>query len=130
MEKLAGEIGIDGKRNQSLELKINGYAVTTVYSIIVVLFGMAYKKLARHQTERENYRYQTDFDNALINRLFVFNFLNFYVPMLLVAFYRRSYVQTFIMMLTQMMFKQVSYNLIELLLPILRTRSKLKLIKE
>jgi len=40
-----------------LEDKLMGYGLTVVYSIIVIVFGALYKKLALVQTYRENHRY-------------------------------------------------------------------------
>jgi hypothetical protein len=69
---------------------IEGTIITLIYSAIVMLFGMAYKTIAYRQTDDENHQYQKNFDDALINRLFIFNSLNFYVPMLYVAFDPRN----------------------------------------
>ena len=63
------------------------YIDTVIYSGIVIIFGFLYKKLAAHNTFMENHRYITQYDNSLITKLFQFNFFNFYMPMILVAFY-------------------------------------------
>lgn len=78
------------------------------------------------QTYEENYRYQKDYNDTLIFRLFLFNSLNFYVPMLLVAFYRQNYINLFVMMSIQMGFKQffrVSWGWIK---PLLKVAKKLQ----
>lgn len=111
-------------------MKIEGYLYTFLYSIIVIIFGNLYKILAAQNTEMDNYRYQRDYDNVLISRLFQFNFFNFYGPMLLVAFYRNNYQNLFIMMFTQMACKQTTYNIIEWLMPIIKTRTKLNKLKQ
>lgn len=52
--------------------------------------------------------------------------MNFYVPMLFIAFdYRneRNYDDLFSLMLTQMAFKQVGLNVVEIVLPILKQRA-------
>ena len=40
-----------------LDDKLKGYGLTVIYSIIVIVFGALYKKLALVQTYRENHRY-------------------------------------------------------------------------
>jgi hypothetical protein len=67
--------------------KMYGYLCTTVYSVVVILFGTIYKKLSLYQTEKDNHQYQRSWDDAYINRLFTVNFINFYLPYFLVAFY-------------------------------------------
>jgi hypothetical protein len=89
----------------TLEDKIKGYGLTGGYVCVVIVFGFMYKKLAAYQTIKENWRYQKQYEDALINRLFIFNCINFYMPMLLVAFMVKSYDNLFMMMATQMAVK-------------------------
>lgn len=42
-----------------LMYKVYGYLITGVYSVLVILFGLGYKKLAKKITENENHQYQT-----------------------------------------------------------------------
>lgn len=82
--------------------------------------------MARVQTNDENHRYQKNYDDKLISRLFIFSSMNFYVPMLFIAFdYRntRNYDDLFSLMLTQMAFKQVGLNVVEIVLPILKQKT-------
>ena len=60
-------------------------ALTMGYSIVLVLISAMYKKVAGFLTDSENYRYKGYYDNALIDRLFMFNSLTFFVPMYLIA---------------------------------------------
>lgn len=103
-------------KEQTILMKIQGFIYTTVYSIIVILFGTLYKDLAYKYTEDENYRYQKQHSDAIIKRLFRFNFFNFYFPMLWVAFdgrNNRRYSDLFNMMAVQMGVKQIVSNVIE-----------------
>jgi len=50
--------------------KLTGYIYTTIYSIVVIIFGSIYKYIAVVQTTKENHRYQKSYDDALISRLF------------------------------------------------------------
>ena len=72
MKDLKGLYDEEGRQINppTMQEKILGYIITTVYSGIVIVFGTSYKKLATIQTNNENYRYQKNHDDALINRLF------------------------------------------------------------
>jgi len=72
------------------EMTYTGFFYTFVYSLVVIIFGTLYKNLANIQTDDENHRYQKNHDDALIFRLFLFNSLNFYIPLLFVAFDYRN----------------------------------------
>lgn len=105
-----------------------GALVNTIYSIVVLIFGTLYKVLAVKQTEAENWRYQKQYTNKLIDRLFRFNLFNFYFPLMYVGFDQSNSSRMrdlFNLMLAQMAFKQVSYNLIEYYQPILMSKRKL-----
>lgn len=111
-----------------MQMKIAGTIYTTVYSVIVVIFGSLYKILAVRQTEDENHRYWKQYTDALSSRLFQFNVLNFYFPMLWVAFdarNKRNYHDLFNLMLVQMAVKQVSANVVEYVQPIIMAKRKL-----
>ena len=85
-----------------------GNIYTTVYSLVVIIFGTLYKKIAEKQTDEENHRYQKNYDDAFIKRLFLFNGLNFYLPLILVAFdtrNARNYDDLFELLLSQMAYK-------------------------
>lgn len=76
--------------------------------MVVIILGTAYKQLAYKQTFDENYQYQKDYDDALINRLFLFNGINFYLPLLFVAFDKRNprnYDDLFQLLLSQLAYK-------------------------
>ena len=106
---------------------------TAIYSGIVVVFGGSYKVLARIQTNDENHRYQKNYDDKLISRLFIFSSMNFYVPMLFIAYdFRntRNYDDLFSLMLTQMAFKQVGLNVVEIVLPILKQKGVQQKLRE
>ena len=67
-----------------------GNIYTIVYSVIIVVFGEMYKKFAEMQTDAENHRYKKNYEDALIIRLFLFNSLNFYFPLIFIAFDPRT----------------------------------------
>ena len=105
---------------------VKNYGLTCVYSILIIGFGTTYKKLVLRKVEKTNHQYQKSWDDQYIIKLFTVNFINFFGPLLLVAFYTRMYEDLFTMLLTQMACKQIGLNIIEYLKPILTIKPKLK----
>lgn len=88
--------------------KTKGTVLTAIYSAIVILFGTLYKLLAKQQTEEENHKYWKQYDDALVKRLFLFNGLNFYFPLIFVAFDPRNasnYDDLFSLLMSQLAYK-------------------------
>ena len=80
-----------------------GLVYSAVYSIVIIIFGEIYKIFADFQTNGENHRYKQNYDDSLIRRVFLFNSLNFYFPMMYIAFDPRNnsnYVELFQLLLT------------------------------
>jgi hypothetical protein len=112
---------------------IKGQILTIIYSIAVIVLGTLYKLLAYKTTEDENHRYWKNFDDALINRLFIFNSLNFYVPMIFIALdYRNpgNFDELFSLLLTQLAVKQFGVNVVELFLPIFKVKPSIVELQE
>ena len=54
------------------------------------MFGEFYEKVARRLTSWENHRTHNEFENSLITKRFVFEFLDAYMPLFYIAFYQRN----------------------------------------
>lgn len=114
---------------QKFYQQVEAGLITFVYSVIVIALGYLYQYLAINQTEAENYRYQKQYIDNLINRLFKFNIFNYYLPLIIVAFdpsNQRSFVDLFLLMVVQMSVQQISLNLYEYFRPLVMTKEKLK----
>jgi len=55
-------------------------------AISIMLFGMAYRTVAKRLTDWENHRTESDYENHLILKNFVFQFVNSYVSLFYIAF--------------------------------------------
>ena len=86
--KYSPETDSHGAITQSLtqELIVMNIVIRVVYAVAIIVFGVVYKSLALKQTNAENWRYEKQHSDELINRLFKFNIFNFYLPMIIVAF--------------------------------------------
>ena len=83
----------------------------------MVVTGTIYKILVVRYNNDRNFQFQRSYDNALIIRTFMFNFLNFYLPFFLVALAEQSFKEVFKLMFVQMLFKQIGLNIVEFYKP-------------
>uniref|UniRef100_A0A914V0A2 Anoctamin n=1 Tax=Plectus sambesii TaxID=2011161 RepID=A0A914V0A2_9BILA len=61
---------------------------TVLNSLSIMILGYLYTKLVYKLTDWENHRTQSDYNNALIIKLFAFQFVNTYTSLFYTAFYR------------------------------------------
>lgn len=59
-------------------------------AIIIQLLSRVYSSLSRKLTEFENCRTETEFEDSIITKLFVFEFINSYLPAFYIAFVKKS----------------------------------------
>lgn len=107
-----------------------GQGITFVYQLMIINLGAVYRDLATKITYDENHQYQKNFDDSFIVKVFLFNFFNFYFPMISIAFIKGKYEPIFVMLLTQQGFKQNWANLKEYLIPIYEIQPKIDKLDE
>jgi len=61
-----------------------------VHSIFILILNTIYSTIAEKLTEWENHRTQHAFENSLIAKRFLFEFLDTYMPLFYIAFYQRD----------------------------------------
>uniref|UniRef100_A0A1I8HU45 Anoctamin n=1 Tax=Macrostomum lignano TaxID=282301 RepID=A0A1I8HU45_9PLAT len=59
--------------------------------VLIMSLGKVYEKLAYKLTQWEMHRTQTDFENQLILKVFIFQFVNFYSSILYIAFFKGKF---------------------------------------
>ena len=98
-----------------------------VYSILIIILGIKYSEVAKKYTETLNFQFQSHYENQLITLYVAFNFLNFYLPLLMVAvlYTLFTYQDVFTLIGSQMAGKQIFANVIEYITPVLYTRKRL-----
>ncbi|PRP87600.1 hypothetical protein PROFUN_04627 [Planoprotostelium fungivorum] len=69
---------------------LGGYVGSAVNAITILALNQVYKYLAYYLTEWENHRTQTGFDNWLIIKSFIFQFVNSYVSLYYIAFFKNG----------------------------------------
>jgi len=63
-----------------------GYIMSTTQAVAIIVFNELYKQLASWLTELENHRTETEFQNSLTVKCFLFQFINSYFALYIVAF--------------------------------------------
>jgi len=53
----------------------------------VIIFGKINMKVCVWLTNGENYRYMNEYENALIKKVYMFNFINAYISNYLLAYW-------------------------------------------
>ena len=55
------------------------YIPAVINSILIIVFGLIYKRLSAYLVLNENHRYTADFENSSINKAYMFAFVNTYI---------------------------------------------------
>ncbi|KAG9064367.1 Anoctamin-7 [Linnemannia hyalina] len=76
----------------SIRAGMNPYVTTVVTALlsltVIVVLGTVYARLAKILTDNENHKRLTQYEDALIIKRFLFDFVNFYSAMVYIAFFK------------------------------------------
>ena len=67
------------------------YVPAFINVLLIGLFGRIYKFLAFKLVYRENHRYEHKLENSLINKFYMFQFVNTYISFFVFIFYHQSF---------------------------------------
>lgn len=100
-----------------------------VYLGCLNILDFVYSIIAKKLTENENHKYHSDFENSLVLKLVLFQFLNMNMAYLYVAFIRQDYERLATSIRSVLMVELVIGNVKEVIVPIFlaRRRKKAKL---
>ena len=62
--------------------------------VLILIFNYIYEFLAIWLTEKELHRTQTSFDDALTLKIYLFQFVNYYVSIFYIAFVKGQFIGT------------------------------------
>lgn len=99
---------------------------TGVYLACLYFLETSYNLVARKLTENENHKYNADFENSLVFKLVLFQFLNLNMAYLHVAFIRRDYFRLAKSIRTVLLVELIVGNVKENIIPMFMTRRKRK----
>ena len=75
----------------SLLISFTGAGINLVF---ILIFNLLYNKIAVWLTDKELQRTQTDYDNALTLKIYLFQFVNFYISIFYIAFFKGQFIGT------------------------------------
>ena len=81
--------------------------------ILIIIYGAIYKVVAKMLVVRENHRYKPEHENSLINKMYLFEFINSYISNYIIAYWVRDFGQLATNLVIIMVFKQIGLNLFE-----------------
>lgn len=97
-----------------------------VYLACLNFLDFVYSILARKMTEQENHKYNADFENSLVFKLVLFQFLNMNMAYLHVAFMRQDYHRLTTAIRSVLFVELIVGNIKETIIPIFFARRKRK----
>ena len=89
------------------------YAPGVINSALIIIFGAIYKRLSKWLVDNENHRYISGYENSMINKTYMFQFVNVYIGNYVAIFYNQNFKTLTLNLFTVMVFKQLLINLIE-----------------
>ncbi|XP_063229785.1 anoctamin-10 isoform X3 [Bacillus rossius redtenbacheri] len=92
---------------------------SVVYTGLVYVMNMYYRRLATHLTEWENHRTQSQFDRHRVTKLVLFEFVNNFMSLFYIAFYIRDMDMLRSQLAIMLIVLQAINNFQEALLPLL-----------
>lgn len=60
---------------------------------LIFIYGALYKVVAKILVDRENHRYQQTYEDSLINKMYMFQFVNSYISNYIIAYWVRDFGQ-------------------------------------
>ena len=82
-------------------------------AIAVILFGKLNMKVCKFLTDGENYKYKNEYEDALINKIYMFQFINAYISNYLLAYWSKNFDGIAQNLIIILIFKQVVMNIWE-----------------
>lgn len=99
---------------------------TVVYLACLNMLDMIYSIIARKLTLGENHKYHSDFENSLVGKLVLFQFLNMNMAYLHVAFVRKDYMRLVSSIRSVLLAELVVGTVKKTIVPIFMARRKRK----
>ncbi|XP_013403517.1 anoctamin-10 [Lingula anatina] len=109
---------------QTLWTKALVLVPSLLYSVAIVVMNSIYRKIAKALNDFENHRLQSAYDNHLIIKLVLFDFVNCFVVLFYIAFYMQDIPRLRSSLALLLIIQQVIGQIQESLLPYLMFRYK------
>ena len=89
------------------------YIPSFINVFLIGIFGKIYRAVAFRLAEKENHKYEDSLEDSLVNKFYMFQFVNPYISFMVFTFYHQSFRKLQINLVIVMVFKQVIFNVIE-----------------
>lgn len=84
-----------------------------VNAALIIGYGLIFKAVAFWLTDNENHRYTSKYENSLIGKIYMFEFINSYISNFIYAFWAKNFTLLATNLITILAFKQIGYNFLE-----------------
>lgn len=81
-----------------------------INSVLIVIFGKLYREISQRLVKFENHRYAQSVENSLINKIYMFEFVNTYISNFVYIFFYQNFFQLQKNMIIVMVLKQILMN--------------------
>ena len=92
------------------------YVPGIINSILITIFDKLNDFVSVKLVKSENHRYQDHLENSMINKTYIFKFVNTYISCFVIIFIHQDYKLLQLNVITIMVFKQILSVLVEYLL--------------
>ena len=89
------------------------YLPGVINTVLIVIFGKTYVWLSKKLVDAENHRYISGYENSMINKIYMFQFINTYIGNFVAIVYNQNFYALQLNLVIVMVGKQVVLNLIE-----------------
>jgi len=96
---------------------------------LIFVYGAVYKIVAKILVDSENHRYETAYEDSLINKMYMFQFINSYISNYIIAYWVRDFGLLVTNLIVIMVFKQVGANVAEWMMDKILIGRKIKKVK-
>ena len=85
-----------------------------VNSLLIKGFGYLYTEVSNRLVELENHRYVSGYENSLVNKTYMFKFVNTYIGNFVIIAYNQNFYSLSMNLFIVMVFQQIIFNLFDL----------------
>lgn len=89
------------------------YIPGVINTVLIIIFGKIYVNISNRLVKAENHRYVSGFENSMINKIYMFQFVNTYIGNFVAIIYNQKFYALQLNLFIVMVGKQVVMNLIE-----------------
>ena len=89
------------------------YLPGIINAILIIIFGQIYTRLSKRLVDNENHRYVSSHENSMINKIYMFQFVNTYISNFVAIIYNQNFATLTLNLVIILVFKQVFMNVLE-----------------